>query len=340
MTGAAPADMTDHKRMPPLDLAALDLNLLVVLEALLVERHVTRAARRVRMSQPAVSRALSKLRDIFADELLVRYGQQMRLTDKADALLPPLQQVLADLRDLVAPTSFDPARATGAVRLAAPDIIVYMLGPALLDRLAHAAPKLDLEIVQWSLAWRDQLASGEVDLTFGEASPHDRGIHSSLLVRNEWATVLRRGHPALRKRWSLDTFLGLRHLLIGFTPHGGGHVDEALAALGKKRRIGLRMPYVVLSPMIVAESDLVLTTARWLADKLASSLGLVVKRPPAELELAPVDLPMVWHDRAHRDPKQRWLRATMAELAREAGMVGTSARTMRMLPAPEPARRK
>jgi DNA-binding transcriptional LysR family regulator len=319
--------------MSQLDLAALDLNLLVVLEALLIERHVTRAARRVNVSQPSASRALSKLRDIFADELLVRHGQQMRLTDKAAALFSPLQRVLADLRNLVAPTSFDPAQATGAVRLAAPDIIVYMLGPPLLERLSREAPKLDLEIVQWSLTWRDQLASGEVDLTFGEAAVHDRGIHSSLLVRNEWATVLRKSHPALRKRWSLETFLELRHLLIGFTPHGGGHVDTALAALGKKRRIGMRMPYVVLSPMIVAESDLVLTTARWLADKLANSVGLVVKPPPAELQLAPVDLPMVWHDRAHHDPKQRWLRATMAELAREAGMVRSTRRTMTMLPA-------
>ena len=326
--------------MHSVDLAALDLNLLVMLEALLLERHVTRAARRVHTSQPAVSRALAKLRDIFGDELLVRYGQHMQLTDKGAALLMPLQQVLADVRDLVAPTTFDPAQATGVVRLAAPDIIAYMLAPRLLERLARDAPRLDLEIVQWSLLWRDQLASGEVDLTFGEAGSQDRGIHSSLLVRNDWATVLRKGHPALRRRWSLETFLGLRHLLIGFSSHGGGHVDAALAALGKKRRVGLRMPYVVLSPLVVAETDLVLTTARWLAQKLAQPVSLVVKDPPPELKLAPVDLPMVWHDRAHRDPRQRWLRATMAELAREAGMVRSTARTMTMLPAERVGPRK
>jgi DNA-binding transcriptional LysR family regulator len=308
------------------DLAALDLNLLVVLEALLIERHVTRAARRLHLSQPAVSRALSRLREIFSDELLVRYGQRMQLTDRGCALLVPLQQALADVRDLVSPTTFAPAQATGVVRLAAPDIISYMLVPGLLERLAREAPKLDLEIVQWSMSWRDQLASGEVDLTFGEAGSGDRGIHSSLLVRNDWATVLRKEHPALRRRWSLDTFLSVRHLLIGFTPHGGGHVDAALAILGKTRRVGLRMPYVVLSPLIIAETDLVLTTARWLAAKLAHSVGLVIKPPPAELKLEPVDLPMVWHDRAHRDPKQRWLRATMTELAREAGMTRSTTR--------------
>jgi DNA-binding transcriptional LysR family regulator len=306
--------------MRQVDIAALDLNLLVVLDALLVERHVTRAARRVHMSQPAVSRALARMRQVFDDELLVRVGQQMRLTTKAEGLLPSLQRLLTDVHNLVSPESFDPARATGVVRLAAPDIIVYMLGAALLRRLQDDAPGIDLEIVQWSSAWREQLASGDVDLTFGQAAGTERGIYSSLLARNEWATTLRKGHPALRKRWSLDTFLSLRHLMIGFTSHGGGQVDTALAALGRTRRVGMRMPYVVLSPLIVAESDLVLTTARWLAEKLATQVELIVKEPP--LKLAPVDLPMVWHERSHRDPKQRWVRTVLTELAQEACMLG------------------
>lgn len=318
--------------MPQVDIASLDLNLLVVLEALLLERHVTRAARRIHMSQPAVSRALARLREIFGDALLVRVGQGMRLTDTAEALLPSLQRVLSDVRELVSPARFDPARATGVVRLAAPDIIAYMLGPPLLRRLSRDAPDLDLEIVQWSSAWHQQLADGEADLTFGQVGGTERGIYSQLLVRNEWATVLRKGHPALRKRWTLDTYTSLRHLLIGFTSQGGGHVDVALARLGRTRRVGFRMPYVVLSPLIVAESDLVLTTARWLADKLAAGMGLVIRDPPRELGLVPVDLPMVWHERAHNDPKQRWLRSVLSELATEAGMVRPSSKTMKMLP--------
>jgi DNA-binding transcriptional LysR family regulator len=97
-------------------------------------------------------------------------------------------------------------------------------------------------------------------------------------------------------------------------------VDAALARLGRKRRVAMRMPYVILSPLLVAESDLVLTTARWLAEKLAGQAGLVVRAPPRELGLVPVDLPMVWHERAHHDPKQRWLRSVLIELARKAGM--------------------
>lgn len=318
--------------MRRVDLAALDLNLLVVLDALLVERHVTRAAQRAHISQPAVSRALGRLRRLFDDPLLVRQGQRMVLTRKAEALAAPLGRVLDGVRDLVAPAAFDPKRARGTVRMAMPDIIMYMLGPALVRRVQQDAPDLDIEIVQWSVRWREQLAGGEVDLTIGEAQPGDRGIYSKLLVRNEWITVLRRGHPALRRAWTLDTYLELRHLLIAFTTHGGGHVDAALAPLKRQRRVAVRMPYVVLSPLIVAETDLVLTTAKWLARKLARATGLVLRTPPPELALVPVDLPLVWHERAHHDPQQRWLRNVLLELATAADMLPAAPRTPRMQP--------
>src|SRR5687767_7148340 len=133
--------------MRGVDISAIDLNLLVVLEALLLERHVTRAARRVHMSQPAVSRALARLRRLFEDELLVRVGQHMRPTPRGEVLLPGVQQVLAGVRELVSPSTFEPARARGVVRIAAPDIVTYMLVPPLLRRLQEEAPDLDVEIV-------------------------------------------------------------------------------------------------------------------------------------------------------------------------------------------------
>lgn len=298
--------------MRAVDLSSVDLNLLVVLEALLMERHVTRAASRLAMSQPAMSRALTRLRELFRDDLMVRVGQRMQLTPKGASLLPRVQDVLTHVDAILTPERFDPRTATGSVRLAAPDIVAYMLGPALLRRMAETAPGLNVEIVQWSTHWRDHLASGEIDLTFGQVAGGEPGFYARLLVSNTWACVLRRGHPVLRKNWNLDSYLVLSHMLIGFTPHGGGHVDTALADLGRRRRVALRMPYVILSPLIIAETDLVLTTARWLAVKLAKRVGLVIKEPP--VTLAPVDIPMVWHERGHRDPRQRWLRATLTSL--------------------------
>ena len=134
-------------------------------------------------------------------------------------------------------------------------------------------------------------------------------------MRNTWACVLRRGHPALSGRWTVQRFARLSHLLIDVTGTGGGQVDAALAKHGLERRIGLRMPYVILSPLIAAETDLVLTTARWLAETMAENHPLVVK--PVPVELTPVDLPMVWHERTHRDPRQRWFRQLLQRVAQE-----------------------
>jgi DNA-binding transcriptional LysR family regulator len=296
-------------------LATLDLNLLRTLQALLAERHVGRAARRLGTSQPAMSRALAKLRITFADELLVRVGQAMQPTPRALELRGPVEEVLSRVEELLVGTRFDPATATGTIRIAALDILTYMLVPKVLKVLALEAPQLDLQIVQWSHRWREHLESGDVDITVGQPAGKEPGIYSQLLVRNSWACVLRRGHPALAKPWTRQRFAQLSHLLIDVSGKGGGQVDAALAQHGLKRRVGLRMPYVVLSPLIVAETDLVLTTARWLAETMAAKHPLVVKTTP--VELAPVDLPMVWHERTHRDPRQRWLRELLKRVARE-----------------------
>ena len=296
-------------------LATVDFNLLRALHALLVERHVGRAALRVHTSQPAMSRALAKLRVVFADELLVRVGQTMQPTAHALELLAPLEDVLGRVTALLARSPFDPATATGTVRIAALDILAYMLVPGLLRLLAAEAPHVNIQIVQWNHRWHEHLESGDVDITVGQPIGREPGIYCELLVRNTWACVLRRGHPALTGRWTKERFARLSHLLIDVTGKGGGQVDDALASEGLQRRIGLRMPYVILSPLIVAESDLVLTTARWLAETMAASHPLVVRPPP--VELTPVDLPMVWHERTHRDPRQRWVRSLLKRVARE-----------------------
>jgi len=295
------------------ELAQLDLNLLVVLHALLVERHVTRAAARIHISQPAASRSLHRLRDMFGDPLLVRSGRSMELTPRAENLLGPLDEVLRNIRGLVAPVEFVPANATGRVRIAAPDVLTYMLLPALMRRLSEQAPGLELQVVQWSHRWREHLASGDVDLTIGEPTGDEPGIYTRALVVNTWASVVRTGHPALQEPWTVQSFAALPHLLVSITGDGEGQVDRALAAHGLRRRVAMRIPYAVLSPLIIADTDLVLTTARWLAEKLAHGSGLCVLDTP--VELAPVDLPMVWHERVHRDPRHRWVRQLLVDVA-------------------------
>jgi DNA-binding transcriptional LysR family regulator len=301
--------------MDPAELAGYDLNLLVALHAMLRERQVSRAAAQLGLSQPAMSRALGRLRDMFDDPLLVRSKLGMQPTARALELYPQVEAILASVREMVQSTCFEPRTATGTIRVAAPDIVAYMLVPPLMHRLAKQAPGLDLEIVHWLPDWREHLESGAIDLTVGIPSGDEPNIYARPLIENHWACVLRKGHPALRGKWTVERFAALDHLLVSLTGRGGGQIDAALREHGLSRRIALRVPYPVLTPLLVAETDLVLTTTRWLACKLATQVDLVIRRPP--IPVAPIHAPMVWHERSHRDPTQRWFRELLAEFAAE-----------------------
>ncbi len=301
--------------MDPHDLAGHDLNLLVALHALLRERHVSRAAARIGVSQPAMSRALARLRDMFDDPLLVRVKAGMQPTPRALDLYPQVEAILAEVRELIRPAEFTPHLATGTIRIAAPDLVVYMFVPALMRSLAEQAPGLDLEIVQWVPSWREGLEGGAIDLSVGMPSVGEPNVYARTLFESDWACVLRKGHPALRAKWTLERFVALDHMLVSFSGRGRGQIDEALAELGLARHVALRVPYPVLTPLLVAETDLVLTTPRWLACKLSTEVGLAIRRPP--FTVAPVRVAMLWHARSHRDPAHRWFRALLANLAGE-----------------------
>ena len=300
-------------------LRALDLNLLVSLHALISERNVTRAAAELGTSQPAMSRTLARLRELFDDPLLVRVGRSMQPTPRALGLFEELSEVLGRAHALFEAPEFDPSSATGEIRFAAPDIVVLMLVPELLRRLAREAPQLRLRVVDWDYRFIEQLESGDVDLTIGGAEDRP-GLYARLLIENEWACVLRRGHPALKKRWTPRVYAALEHMLVTFSGQGGGHVDEALARMDLSRRIKLHQPYAAISPLLIAETDLVLTTARWLASRLNADKRLVLRRPPVALDA--VRLELLWHERSHRDPRQRWVRALLFEVARDAYKTG------------------
>ncbi len=299
--------------MDPSALARHDLNLLVSLHALLSERHVSRAAARLGMSQPTMSRALARLRAMFDDPLFIRVKSGVHPTARALELYPQVEALLAGVHALMRPPQFDPRAASGVIRVAAPDIAVYMLVPPLLRALAEEAPGLDLEILKWSPDWRQRLEDGSVDLTVGTPTGEEPNLYSRALIKADWMCVLRSGHPVLREKWTLARFVALNHMLVSLTGRGGGPVDAALAQRGLSRRVALRVPYPALTPLLIAETELVLTTNRWLARKLAKPAGLVLRRPP--LAIPPIRAPMVWHERTHRDPRQRWVRELLGRIA-------------------------
>lgn len=294
-------------------LAALDLNLLVHLHVLLEERHVSRAAQRLGSSQPALSRSLARLRAHFGDALLVRTGNRLLPTERAKRLSIELLRILDSVEHLTHGATFDPAEARGTIRFAAPDIVALLLLPPLLRRLSRRAPLLDLEVVQWHNDWRAHLERGEIDLTIGFPRGDEPGVYAKPLVEQDWAVVLRKDHPALRRRWTEELYASLPHALVTAVGPGPSLVDEALSSVGLSRRVHVRLPYPLLAPMLATGSDIAVTTVRFLALHLGRQGGLVVKRPP--VAVPSVRVPMVWHERSQTDPRQRWFREQVAAAA-------------------------
>lgn len=309
--------------MHPVHLEGLDLNLLVALRALLTERHVTRAAARVGLSQPAMSHALARLRELLGDPLLVRTPSGMRPTPRAETMRAPLERALEDIGRLIAsPAPFDPRLSTRKFRIASNDYMELVLFPRLLRRLWAEAPNVDVRIINLGAHANEDLAEGRLDLAMGVVGQFananadaPRGIRSQDLVSDGFVCVVREDHPVVKKRLSLDDFVALPHALVAPRGEGGSVVDSALARIGKKRRVAVEIPHFLVAPHVVRETDLVLTLAARVATSLAPLLGLRQLAPP--LELTGFTMSMVWHERQHVDAAHVWLRELIATVAKD-----------------------
>jgi DNA-binding transcriptional LysR family regulator len=301
--------------MHAVNLAAVDLNLLVTLEALLAERSVTRAARRLGLSQPATSHALQRLRDLFGDPLLVRVPGGLQATDRALALAGPLAQALeAVRRTLDGPAAFDPGSARRTFAVATADHGSFVLLPELWATLNAEAPGVDVTVRVDSIdQGRRELADGELDLLIGPYHRESAGFYRQRLLHERFVCVLRRGHPAARGGMGLDEWLALPHLLVSPQGRPGSVVDTALAAMGRARRVGLMVPQFLVAPHVVAASDLVWTAPERMARAYTALLPLTVLPVPIPLEGFTVW--QSWHERRHRDPGHAWLRSRVRAVA-------------------------
>lgn len=301
------------------NLAALDLNLLVVLEALLGERHVTRAAARLGLSQSATSHALARLRRLLGDPLLVRDGQALVPTVRAAALAPRLADALGSLRAALAPPArFDPATARRRFTLGLADYSQFVLLPPLLARLSALAPHVDLVAQDYSPGRLDELdVTVAPDRSIARSDPLGPGrtpaLRARRLFRERYVCLARRGHPRIGKRLDLATFAALPHAFIAPRGTPGGVVDDALAERGLSRRVALMIQHFLVAPYAVAGSDLVITLAERLALAFVDHLPLAIHEPP--LALPRFTMQLYWHERHHLDPAHRWLRQQLIEVA-------------------------
>lgn len=308
----------------------LDLNLLRVFDAVMTEQNLTRAASRLAMTQPAVSNALRRLRDALGDELLIRTAHGVKPTPRAEQLWPSVRHALSELEEAIAPEqNFDIATAQSTFRLAMADATAALWLPALVRSIEREAPNLTIRMMPLTTREpRPALLRGDIDLAVGffpgvsaQLAGGQQGISVSpirheQLYSGSYVCVMRKTHPLAKEELTLDAYCAARHLLVSFSGRANGLADEALARLGRKRRILLTVNQFFTAGRVVATSDLITVLPRHLVASTGIIGSLVIKDLPFPLPSVHVD--MLWHERDTRNPAHKWLRAHLSGSTRDA----------------------
>ena len=298
-----------------MNLKSLDLNLLVALDALLLEASVSRAAMRIGLSQPAASHALQRLRDLIGDPLLVRNGARMELTPRALALRGPLAQALDQVRGLFISDEFDAAQSERHFRLMMPDLAVELLMPPLMAKITKVAPNVRIDVVPWrgpAIFTAEFARTIDLVISIGDAF---RGFHRQRLYTDSDALAVRRGHPAAAKLRKRDGFLGARHVAVVIRGQSEDLIDIWLRPKGIERKIALVVPGYIEALHVTARTDLVAFVPRRLIGALSRQLSLATITPPFD---PGIDAQFMFHPtRAQMDPGSIWLRTIMLGIGRE-----------------------
>ncbi|WP_202970062.1 LysR family transcriptional regulator [Pararhizobium polonicum] len=305
------------------NLRGIDLNLLVVLDALLVERHVSRAALRLNMSQPAVSHALARLRSLLGDPLLTRQGGGLAPTIRAMELSKPLAEALAQIRTVLGPDGFEPGRTRHTFRLAMSDYGAEIVLPNLLRELRRSAPDIDLAVMQLS---REGMIAGvmdgDIDVGLGVFPSLPEPILPEHLLNDDYACLVDRATlPPSAQSIDFESYLARPHALVAVHGEASTEIDAAIHAAGYARRVALIIPHWSVAPKTIAGTDLVLTVARTSLKSTLQDDRLVVLPPPIPLPTIPFG--QISHRRRRSDPALRWLREMIvASVAAAAPLSG------------------
>ncbi|WP_171033907.1 LysR family transcriptional regulator [Lichenicoccus roseus] len=292
-----------------------DLRLFLVLDAVLAERSVTRAAARLGVTQSAVSHSLRSLRSRLGDPLLVRTPTGLEPTPLAQSLRPDLRSGLDALERLLRHQQhFDPATSTRSFSLATPDHPQFTMIPEFIGYLRQTAPGVDVCIRAIGPGLPEEMASGRLDLVLAGAEAEgilglDREVMRQRVIDEPFRCLLRRGHPALARPLDLQAYVALPHVLVSTTGGKTGIVDEALAVRGLRRRVAVTVPSFPAAAYIVASSDLIATLPQAVAER-AERLDVELRPPPLELPRGVAYL--WWHPRFQHDPGHTWWRRALA----------------------------
>ena len=315
--------------MKPPNFRTLDLNLLRVFDEVMAERSLTRAARNLSLTQPAVSNALRRLRDTLGDELVQRSGQAMAPTPRALAIWPSVREALQQLQESLAPSEFVPASANTTFVLAMADATAAELIPGLVETLELEAPGVSVRVVP--LTTRDprrlldeescDLAVGYfpsvlADITSQAQSGEAVPFNHLRLYDGEYVCVMRTGHPLASGPLTLNRFCAARHMLVSFSGRPYGFIDESLASLGRKRKVVLTVNQFFTAGRVVAHSNLLTVLPRHFVRVTGIAEQLVLR--PLPFEVSPVHVDAVWHRRAQQHSGHVWLRQVLLRAADKA----------------------
>jgi len=312
------------------NLRTFDLNLLKVFDEVMTERSLTRAAKRLSLTQPAVSNALRRLRESLGDELLLRKGRTLEPTPRAMELWPRIRETLRNLQTSLAPAVFEPATAEQVFVLTMADATAAEFMPGLVWMLEQEAPGVSLRVVP--LTTRDPrqiLDLGEADLAIGHfpalmadltAKAQDGenvSFEHQRLFSGDYVCVMRQGHPLADTPLTLDQFCAARHMLVSFSGRAFGFVDEALAVHGRKRRVVLTVNQFFTAGKVVTHSDMLTVLPRHFIPVTGFASQLVERDLP--FAVPPIHMDAVWHQRLGHSSAHAWLRDKVSAIA--AGVV-------------------
>ncbi|MBK1886604.1 LysR family transcriptional regulator [Marinobacter sp. DY40_1A1] len=295
-----------------------ELQLLYIFDAIMTERSITRAAERLAMTQPAVSNAVSRMRQIWNDPLFVRKGRNIEPTSYALSLWDQVSEPMYTLTNAVSATQFDPASSKRTFRIAVTDVITEMIWRQLIQLLEQEAPGVDLHAVPYTMERTHQdLREAHVDLAIGMLSHHDHSLRSTWLLESGYALAMRDDHPLAGRPITLEEFTSARHLLVSISGDAHGFVDSYLDQKGLGRRIAATVNHFSIVPQLLRESDLIAAVPQLITQDCGFLDGLWLGELPFPVD--PTSLYLIWHNRHDRDPGIVWLRGHLETLMQARG---------------------
>lgn len=299
-----------------MNIALVDLNLLVVFDAVMREKNVTRAAKRIGMTQPAVSNALNRLRHLAKDDLFVRTAQGVVPTARAMNLGPPIRQAINLVETAFDPSSFNPLKSRDVFNIAISNYTASIIFPELAKILEKKAPNINIRSKQLGdVDLLKELESANIDFIIaGQQLSEGKNFVSSFLYDEDFVCVLRKDHSLAKKKISIKEFSEAKHLMVATTGKAFGFIDYLLNSKGLKRRVAMTVNQFLVAPAIIRKSNMILTVSSRVAERFKLE-GVQIK--PLPLITEPLKLKIVWHKRANTNPGNIWIRQEIINICKK-----------------------